>query len=258
MARGPGRPRKRDATDSGGIDGVEGGIDGNKSADSNASAATDAFTVAADAFSPSDPAAGTGSYSEPVAGTFTNAATAADNGTVSTARRGRPPGSRNSVKTGTVDISGVEVLLLGIHNTLAAATSIPEIEMNEAEAHKLASAYADVCRYYPVFALDPKVAAVLNLGSQVSLIYGSKIVAYRMRRAMEGPKPQHPPVNPAVRPTPVAAPQTSARMPDNQFNGKPLDPQPAPPSKEQRTARVVGIGEVEFPADHPLLKGRAN
>lgn len=192
---------------------------------------------------------------EPVAGTQTAVADATGDGTAR--RRGRPPGSTAKAKTAPINISGIETLLLGISKTLAAATGIEELDL-EGDAHNIAKAYADVALYYPILALDPKIAAIANLGSTVAIVAGAKWATYKLRKHNEhGSRvSQH-------RAAPAFAETATARQADNtppvqQMNGaingvdlnKPA-PRDVPP--DIRTGEIPGVGRIEFGPDHPLV-----
>lgn len=160
-------------------------------------------------------------------------------------RRGRPPGAR-------VNVSGMEQLLFGIHTTLFKATGVPEFEISQDEAHAIAEAYAEVCKHYEVFNIDPKHAAIVNFGSTVSIVYGSRFISWRARqtprRARPTPQPEQQ-TAPFVPPQPVTA---------EQVNGIPIDPRTAPPPKptaEIRTGEIPGVGSIVFGEDHPLVSG---
>lgn len=163
-------------------------------------------------------------------------------------KRGRPRGSRTGsaqqAKTGPINISGVEKLLLGIHNTLQAAFSVPELALDDSEAKELAKAYTDVAAFYPVMRLADNVTALVNLGSVVAIVYGSRISAWRFRKSMER-KPPPPP------------------RPDAALRAAPSPPQPGQAPREEprrvpdeaRVGEIPGVGNIVFPADHELMGG---
>lgn len=190
-----------------------------------------------------DPASFTGGSTEQVA-TFPGSA---DSGTVSTGKRGpgRPPGSTSRQKPTQINISGVEKLLLGIHATLHAAFKAPELELDEAEAKEIAKAYGDVAALYPALQIPAEVTAIANLAGVVSIVYGSRITAYRAR--MAGERRQRPqkaqPFTPPNAPVP------------NQMNGAAPPDKATPIPVDLRKGEIPGIGEVEFPEDHPLMRG---
>lgn len=102
-----------------------------------------------------------------------------DNGTAKR-KRGRPAGSGSKsgtgAKTQSLDITGVETILLNIHTMLAAATQVPELAINTDEANQLAKAVANVQQYYPMH-INPKTLAWSNLLMVAGSVYGSRAVA---------------------------------------------------------------------------------
>lgn len=105
-------------------------------------------------------------------------------------KRGRPPGSRNSTaQTGTKESVRLESLkisdlLYSVHLMGAEILSVRELELDKDECVKLADAIKDVSQYY-VTALDPKKVAWAHLAVIAGGIYGTRIFAYRNRRAIE-------------------------------------------------------------------------
>jgi hypothetical protein len=152
----------------------------------------------------------------------------------------------------------MEQLLLGIHGTLAAATRASEFELDQQEARAIAEAYTEAAKHYPALNIDPKHAAIMNLGSTLSIVYGSRIIAYRARKSLERAQRRTnsgaPPVAPQARP---AAPQEQpAAVHVETINGIPVPP--PMPTAEIRTGEIAGVGNIVFPADHPLVSGRKN
>lgn len=72
-------------------------------------------------------------------------------------------------------------LLYGIHGFLAELTKTPELAVEKPEAEKLGSAMQDVAKCYG-HAIDPRVAAWIQLGMVASAVYGTRIAAIRMRK----------------------------------------------------------------------------
>lgn len=118
--------------------------------------------------------------------------------------------------------------------------------MGQPEAHEYATAILDVARHYPVRGLDEKMLAWFNLSQIMVIGYGSRIMMARARgrAARSAGAPRQAPPQPPLR----AAPQPN--------------PQAPPPSPMQTAAApskngvIAGVGEVEFPADHPLNPNR--
>lgn len=139
--------------------------------------------------------------------------------------------------------------MLGIHSTLRASFSVPELELDEGEARELAKAYADVAAFYPALRMAGNVTAMINLGSVVAIVYGSRISAYKMRRNSERsqrrPQTQNHNVSEAL----------SARPPE-QGNGAAPAEKPRVVPDEARKGEIPGVGTIEFPSDHPLMGGR--
>lgn len=172
---------------------------------------------------------------------------------------GRPRGSGTRKP---IAASGIETLLLGIHSTLLAVFKAPELDLDRDEAKQLAAAYADVAEYYPVLNFDPKYAALANFAGVVSIVYGSRVAAWRMRRMMtpqQRSRPGH--LTPAA---PQRA-QQQTPVPDNTFvtpqvNGVDVTAQDQKRDVplEARKSLIPGVGEIEFPTDHPMVNGKPN
>ena len=75
-------------------------------------------------------------------------------------------------------------MILAVHSALAALTTIRELELEEDEARKLSNASKEVLRYYPI-GMSDKALAWVNLGVVACGIYGTRIMAYSVRRAAE-------------------------------------------------------------------------
>jgi hypothetical protein len=146
--------------------------------------------------------------------------------------RGRPRGSKNAGKSeGTgesagkpdaprktqkapqaaVSIGGIESILYSIH--LFASSVVPEAALDEDEAKELAKAVAAVNEHYAV-AFDPKKLAWFALIGVAGKIYGSRVMAYMLRKKTEEAA-QRPRIAPLAG-TPVPArpvtPQASPRQ----------------------------------------------
>lgn len=245
MARPRGRPPKRNP--SAGNSAIapiatDGGIDAKDSDDANTETAsgTDAGTETGPRTA--IPGEYTGGSAETVGSEFAAGNTGTINTDPAKRGRGRPPGSG---KKAPIDISGVEKLLLGIHQGLMLIGAPPEFALSSAEAHEISKAYAEVAKYYPALTLDNRYTAISTLGAQLSIIYGSRFMSYKMRTASEKRTPQQranqsaPPQSP-ISETPGVAPPAKTE----------------PVSRELRTGEIPGVGNIEFPADHPLMGGR--
>jgi hypothetical protein len=107
----------------------------------------------------------------------------------------------------------LEDLLLSVHMMGAELLKVPELELDRGEAKKLADAIAEVNKYYGV-QVDPKKMAIINLGVVGVTIYGSRILALRMRKKIE--RDQHrgaTPINEPRKETPGKPSPTPQRQP---------------------------------------------
>lgn len=71
------------------------------------------------------------------------------------------------------------------HNALASVTSIPELAMDKDEADTLGKALGEVLSHYDVSFLDDKTTAWINLGQTLFGLYGTRLMAARLRKAAE-------------------------------------------------------------------------
>ena len=137
-------------------------------------------------------------------------------------RRGRKPGSTNKRKTETISVSGLESILLNIHNMLSIVTSVPEIALDPTEAKTLAEGAANVARHYDLGVTTQKALDWSNLIGIVAITYGSRIIAVRNRMTSNEPEEilRRPPTETPIRP-----------------NGRDSTPGP-------RTVEIPGVGRV--------------
>lgn len=101
-----------------------------------------------------------------------------------TRRRGRPRGSTNKTSKSkpSLDLSGVEKLLLTIHSSLASLSHIPEFEIAESEAKSMAEAFSRVARHYPVLdKISEKTIDHVNLFTVMAGTYGARVMAIKLR-----------------------------------------------------------------------------
>lgn len=105
---------------------------------------------------------------------------------------GRKPGEQgprrkadNPADLEAADVEGTAALLMAIHTVLA--VNVPEMEMGEDEALKIAKAFDRVERHYPTIrrVLSTKVKDHVTFFSVVGTAYGSRIAAIRLRKTME-------------------------------------------------------------------------
>lgn len=104
-----------------------------------------------------------------------------------------------------------------------------ELRLDEGEAKSLADAAGEVMSHYGVSFLDDKTTAWVNLAQVAFGIYGTRIMANRMRRATEreNARKAQQTANDAARANPTG---------------------PAPPSETRFTRTVIpGVGEVDVP-----------
>lgn len=140
---------------------------------------------------------------------------------------------------------------------MAQLASFPEFALDHEEAKDLAGAYAELATHYPSLLLPAKTSAITNFGAQLTMIYGTRLAIWRMKRAMNAPTPaprQAPQQPPMPQPSPVMqAPSgiNGASAPNQQ---PPMETREVPP--EMRRAEIPGVGAIEFPEDHPLAGGR--
>lgn len=170
----------------------------------------------------------------------------------------RGPGRPRGATRKPISASGVETLLLGIHSTLQAVFKAEELGLDKEEARLLAQSYSDVAEHYPVLNFDPKYAALANFAGTISLVYGSKIAAFRLRKMLT-------PRGLRQQPMPQAPRQAaSTPMPETPFmspevNGVDLNAQGRRDvPQEAKTSVIPGVGAIEFPDDHPMISGKPN
>lgn len=107
-------------------------------------------------------------------------------------KRGRPktrtataPGFAPQGETTSLDVQGVEKILLSTHMLLAGIMKAPGMVLTEMEAHALAEAAINVQRHYPQFQAAQKTIDWVNLGTIVVLTYGTRIAAASKRKRDE-------------------------------------------------------------------------
>lgn len=96
------------------------------------------------------------------------------------------------------------------------------------EAEFLSKSMKDVASHYNVNWLDQKGVDWANLIQCLVIVYGGRIYAIRQTRAVK-----------------TAAPKPATVAPSS---GNGIAP-------EHRTGEVPGVGAVEFPASHPMVRG---
>lgn len=131
-------------------------------------------------------------------------------------RRGRPPGSRNRTteagtesKKASINLDGLEALLLSVHTMGAQFSGFKELELSKDEARNLAEAYKNVAKFYDTF-ISPKQAAITQLVVVCLTIYGARLAVFL--REYRKPKAVPPVSQPG--PVPVVNVKPAAPKPD--------------------------------------------
>lgn len=129
---------------------------------------------------------------------------------------GRSKQARTTRKTESGDLSGLSIkdLLIGIHSMGAALTGMEELEIDDAEAKKLADATTELGKIYG-HSISPKTLAWTNFAAACGVVYGPRIIAYRERVKQEAAKrtPKSTPGPIPVNNTRQAPPPTQAAPP---------------------------------------------
>lgn len=158
--------------------------------------------------------------------------------------RGRPKGSgtksaaspAQAKQESSLNVNGIEKILYSLHAMGASLFAIPEMEITEDEARRISKAIAGVSDQYKVM-IDPRRAAQIDLVRELGTIYGSRAVAYYLRKKAEKARP----VN--------AAPQ---RAPQPQRAPAPPPPQPAMQPRETQPQRPPPPQGVDDTINDPL------
>ncbi len=107
--------------------------------------------------------------------------------------RGRPPGSGakpavsgqpKAQETGSLNLNGIEKILYSVHAMGAAILQVPELNLDQSEAKKLAASIEAVNAQYK-FDMDPKKAAWLDLATTAGIIYGPRCVSFYIRKTQQ-------------------------------------------------------------------------
>jgi hypothetical protein len=109
-------------------------------------------------------------------------------------KRGRPKGWRKSVESPASEtpknlIANIESLLLSVHFMGAKLLEVPELELDEEEAKKLADAIRRVAEFYPV-ALSPKKLAWAEFSFAMAGVYGPRVIAIYKKAPKQQPGPR--------------------------------------------------------------------
>ena len=109
-----------------------------------------------------------------------------------TLRGKRGPGRpRNSEKEASIRLEkiGLTDLLYSLHLMGANILNAPNLELDQEESKKLADAVQKVAGFYSV-AFDPKKVAIVELAAVCGMIYGPRIMAWRIDRKKKAPAPR--------------------------------------------------------------------
>jgi hypothetical protein len=68
---------------------------------------------------------------------------------------------------------------------LAALCDVEELRLDPSEAARLSDAIREVQKHY-AYTMDPRKVALLNLGATAIGIYGSRVMAYALKRRQAG------------------------------------------------------------------------
>jgi hypothetical protein len=71
-----------------------------------------------------------------------------------------------------------------MHAIIAAAVNVPELELDQSEADRLAKALGDIAKHHPTV-INPRVADYVHLATALGVVYGPRVMAIRHRRAKE-------------------------------------------------------------------------
>ena len=105
-------------------------------------------------------------------------------------KRGRKPGSvnkpRSTTKAETASLADtIKDALIGIHSSLYALTSVPEANIEEDEAARVAQKSAVLASYYWDTEVPAKYTAWFNFVFAVGSVYGTRFALYKARLAFE-------------------------------------------------------------------------
>lgn len=152
-----------------------------------------------------DPADGTGEPGPAASGT------AGDSGDGATGERVRRSYTRRAraPKETTIDLGAFAHTVHLAHAFLASATGVDELAIETDDAEKLANATANVMRHYDVSAVSPKAQDFINLAMVAGMVYGTRLGAWRLRKATERREAET--ARGRVTPTIVPAPNAPAQ-----------------------------------------------
>lgn len=129
----------------------------------------------------------------------THTGTASDTGTETRAKR------KYTRRKALPDyLGGFEGLIIAIHSGIASVSKLPELELDEEEARKVAVACDELARFYDV-APSAEVKLWLNFAGTMGAVYAPRIIAISIRRKRERSAPPAP--KPTVVPFSAGFPQ---------------------------------------------------
>lgn len=149
---------------------------------------------------------------EPV-GAILDGATGAGAGEPIRRKPGRQKGWRKQAETAVppslAQLDFAAILVSG-HSMLAALTGVQELDIEVKEGQKLADCLKAALKFHNAL-ISPEKLAYINLSFAVCEIYGTRALAYRMRKAEERKRmPQKMPTPIRQTPAPAPAPPTQA------------------------------------------------
>jgi hypothetical protein len=139
-----------------------------------------------------------------------------------------------------------------VHALLSATLKIPELALDPKEGQHLASALANLQRYYPVHVTE-KALAWGNVFSALGLVYGTRFAAMRVRMASERKNAQAP--GNVIRPQ-AFQPRATVQMPQPQSAQSEVmtpDGDPVASAPIGGSAQPRDIGDRIFSATPPEL-----
>jgi hypothetical protein len=169
--------------------------------------------------------------------------------------RGAKRGPRGE-KADKIDLGDFAQILSEVHSGVALMTNIPELALDEtSEEHiKLARAMQRVIRHYDLPSVDAKTLDHFLLAKTLCVIYGTRLIAYNMRRRAERARAVNPPPALGAKQSPTAT-QASPPPPMPVNPASPTVPTKAPfapPPTHIRSAPIPGFEHITV--DVPVSK----
>lgn len=116
------------------------------------------------------------------------------------------------------------------------------------ESKYLAQSIKDVSDHYATKYLDKKTVDILNLGQALLVVYGTRFYSIRERRKSERAQRAKP-----VQPFQAQQP-TQNQRPSEPQSAAPENTTPEQTREPDRRGVIGGVGFVEFPLDHPMVR----